>query len=189
VTKFRTEVARLETEFRERVRRRPHDEARAVQEVDKICVVVDAIENEIVLFRSLAVCDEIAGPAAARPTRICRSGHRSCRELSDIDPVAPIERRVVDRFRIDRLADRAGFRLQQGCVRCHGDCLRNRTGGERQINFEALLRIHMQILASEGLKAVHCNRNRIVADLDGRKRVIAALVGFCLERETGVRRC
>src|SRR6202021_2799409 len=49
VSELCTEVARLQTEFRKSIGRGPHHEAGAVEKVDQIAVVIDAVKNEVVL--------------------------------------------------------------------------------------------------------------------------------------------
>jgi len=49
VSEFGAVVAGLQTEFSQRVRRRSHHEAGAVQEVHEVGIVVHAVKNEVVL--------------------------------------------------------------------------------------------------------------------------------------------
>jgi len=60
VSEFRAVIAGLQIEFSQCIRRRPHDNAGTIEEVNQVRIVVNAIQNEIVLFRALTVCHKIA---------------------------------------------------------------------------------------------------------------------------------
>src|SRR5450755_2431949 len=107
---LRAEVAGLKAELGECVRGRPHDIAGAVEEINQIGVVVHAIEDEVVLLSTLAVRYEVAAAAAAR---ISQSGRNTRRQLGDVNPVAAIERCIVDYLCTDNLTDTAALRLKQ----------------------------------------------------------------------------
>jgi hypothetical protein len=70
VAELGTEVTGLKVELGESIGRRAHHEAGAVEKVDQVCIVVDAVENEVVLFCALSIGYEIAGPASARPSAV-----------------------------------------------------------------------------------------------------------------------
>src|ERR1700746_3215752 len=109
MSKFRAVVAGLQIELRKGIGRRTHDKAGAVQEIDEIRVVVHTIEDEVVLFSALAVCNKIARPAA---TGISEWRSHASRQLSNIYPVAAIKGRVVDGFRANDLSHSAFLRLK-----------------------------------------------------------------------------
>ena len=102
VTKLRAEVACLQAEFGKRIRRRAHNVARAVQEVDQIRIVVDSVEDEVVLLGALTVRHEVA---AARSTGVPKGWRNAICQLRDVDPVSSVERRVIDLLGADHLAD------------------------------------------------------------------------------------
>ena len=80
VSEFRAVVTGLQIEFGKRVRRRTHDEAGAVEEVDQVGIVVYSVKDEVVLFRSLAVGHKVAGAASARvPEGRSDTGSQSAR--------------------------------------------------------------------------------------------------------------
>ena len=111
MSEFSAVVAGLKVELSQRVRGRPHHKAGAIEEVDQVGIVVYSVEDEVVLFRSLAVRHEVPGAASARVPE-GRSDTGS--QLSDVHPVAPIKRSVVDRFCVDHLSYRGLLRFQQG---------------------------------------------------------------------------
>src|ERR1035437_7898692 len=95
VAEFSAVVARLHLEFSKRVWWGSDRETGPSQEVNDVHVVIDAIQNEIVLFGALAVCLEITFASCTGTDRWnCAGG-----QLRYVDPVTPVERSVIDRFR------------------------------------------------------------------------------------------
>src|ERR1700756_5518109 len=123
MAEFRTEVAGLQIELGKSIRGRPHDLTRAVQKVDKVRIVVNAVKDEVVLFRPLPVGHKISGAAAAS---VAKRGCYTSRQLRDINPVASVQWRIVDFLRADDLPDSRVLRLQQGRVGVDLHGLRNR---------------------------------------------------------------
>ena len=65
--KLSAEICRLHLEFLDRVQRRKDDEVRSVEEVDRVGVVVDAVQQVVVLRGAQAVGGKCArGSVAAR---------------------------------------------------------------------------------------------------------------------------
>src|ERR1700733_2456307 len=114
-------IACLKIELSQRIWRRAHDEAGTIEEVDEVGVVVDTIQDEVVLLGTLAVGHKVAGAAAARVAE--RRGNAGG-ELGDVHPVTTVERRVVDRFSADHLANFAALRLKKRLLCRDGHFLR-----------------------------------------------------------------
>src|ERR1700678_2733881 len=65
MSKLGTEVAGLQAKFRQRIGRRPDDVAGAIKEINEVGIVIDAVENEVVLFCPLPIGHKVTSPAAA----------------------------------------------------------------------------------------------------------------------------
>jgi hypothetical protein len=106
---FRTEVAGLQAELCESIRRRPNDVTRTVQEIDKIRVVVYTVKDKVVLFSTLSVGHKVSGAAAAS---VAKGGRYPRGKLSDVNPVAPVQGCIVDCLRANYLPYGRVLRLQ-----------------------------------------------------------------------------
>ena len=121
----------LDLEFLNRVDRRQHDKVRAVEEVDGVGVVVDAVEHVVVLRGAIAVGGERAAGCIAASVRL-RSVHAGG-ELRKEGEVSAVQRKIVDVALIDDLADRRVLALQNGSRRRDFDRLGNGSGLEFEI--------------------------------------------------------
>ena len=105
-----TEVSGLDFEFLNRIDRRENDKVGAVQEVDRVGIVVNAIEHVVVLRRTKAIRRE--APVAALP-RVS-----ACGEFTPAESCArkvkfrPFRGKVVNAVRINHLADGSVLGLQ-----------------------------------------------------------------------------
>ena len=179
-------VAGLHFEFGQRIGRRLDHEARAVQEVHGVRVVVYAIQYKIVLLRALSVGVEVALPLAARSIGLGYAG----RQLRDEDVVTAIQRSVVDHLRADHLSGRRLLRLQElrraGVYRHR---LRYVAGLQLYIGREALVHIQDQAGQGSGGKSRGGRGHRVVADLHRGEDVYPILVGRALQHQAGIVLC
>ena len=108
---LRAVVAGLHLEFLNGIRRRKDHVVRAVEEVDVVGVVVDAVEQIVVLRGPLAVGREGAGGRVAARIRLRRL--HACAKLRQEGEIAAVERKVIDLLRANHLARRSFLGLQQ----------------------------------------------------------------------------
>ena len=108
---FGAEVRCLDLEFLDRVQRRKNDKVGAVEEVDGVGVVVDAVQQVVVLRGAQAVGGECARGRIAAGVGLRRL-HAGAK-LGKESKVAPVERQTVHALLGDYLPDRRFFGLQQ----------------------------------------------------------------------------
>jgi hypothetical protein len=121
MAKLSTVIGRPHAERLKCVRGRLDDITGAIQEVCKIHVVIDTIQDEAVLFSALPVGREIPFLLAARSLG---SRHDAHRQLRDIDVVPSIERRIFDGLSRKSLPHGRLLRLHQLVCAVHLNCLR-----------------------------------------------------------------
>ena len=142
VAKLGVEVAALQREFLDGIRRRyDGGVGPGIVAAIELDVVVDAVEAEIVLpfvdaihpeiSRRRAAC--VGGPVAAGAGS-GRIGIDACRKLCQRAPVAGHKRHIVHRDIRDRLADLGILRFQQGCGSGYGYALLHIAGGQVNVD-------------------------------------------------------
>ena len=130
-------AARLNPELLQRVDRGAVHITRAVDEVDEIRVVVDAVEEVVVGEAVLAVRGEAA--VAAHSARILLRLDDAWVQLREEGVVAPVQRQLVDRLRLHDAAERRFLRLERRRVAGDVDRLGDVTRLQREVADIALL--------------------------------------------------
>jgi hypothetical protein len=141
---FGAEVRRLHLELLDGVQRRQDDEVGAVEEVDRVGVVVDAVEQVVVLRRTQAVGRECARSRVAAGVGLRRL-HAGAK-LREEREVAPVQRKAVDALLGDDLADRCFLGLQQRRSGRNFDGLSRRAQLELHVDQKMLADFHGQVL-------------------------------------------
>ena len=155
-----------------RVDRRLHDIGDAAEEVDVAGVVVDAVEEVVVLRRPDAV-----GGKHQRRARPGLRRHDPCRQTGKDGVIAPVDRQILDRVRLQRLADGAGTGLEQRRVGGDQHRLAERAGLEREVDQRLLLDADRDASAPRFLEAGEIDFDRVSAGADRCKDVGAVLAG------------
>ena len=179
------ELAGLHLDLRDGVHRRQDDVVGAVEEVDGVGVVVDAVQQVVVLRGAQAVGGEGSGSGIAAGVGLGRL--RAGSELGEEGEVASVERHVVDSLLADHLANRRILGLQQR--RSGGDLDGFRRGARLELNVDhqVLRDVHHQVLLGGLGKALRGDSDGVVSDSDRREGVETVGVGFSLQGRTLVR--
>src|ERR1019366_1833944 len=174
-------VTCLNLEFSQRVWWRTHNIAGAVQKINEVCVVVDAVQNEVILFPTLAVGNKITRASAAR---ISEGWIDSGSQLRDKYPVTPVERCFVERFGVDNLANGPFLRLQQRYLISDRYRLRHSTGFQDKNDIQPLLQVQVQVLSGCRRESGRGCADLVVADLDWGKDVDTTAIRLVLQYQT-----
>src|SRR5262249_18588336 len=146
---------------------------RSVEEVDRVGVVVNAIEEIVVLGGPVAVCSKCPRCGVAASVRL-RSVYASCK-LRQERKIATVKRQVVDILRIYDLADRSILRLKyrSGCrdLKCFADGARL----ECEVRDDALADADRDAVLRVRLEALHGDDDLVGPDAHGRELVPAIL--------------
>src|SRR5580765_2357324 len=118
-TEFGAEIGGLYFELLDSVHRRQHNEVGAVQKVDRVGVVVDAIQHVVVLRRAGTIGRKSTGCGIASCVRLGRVD-ASC-ELGQKGEVPPVQRQIVYVLLVDDLTDGSVLRLKQWSGTGHFD--------------------------------------------------------------------
>ncbi len=181
-SQLRTVVAALYFELLQRVRRRPHRIGRAVQEILHVGVVVHAVQNEVVLRDAATIRGEI--PRARHLPEALVRRRNARRQLRDKYIVAPVQRRVVDRLRLEDLAGGCIFGLQRRrCRHCHH--LAGRARLQRHIHTHPLAYIHAQVRPCLRCESIRADLQGVIAHLDRREGIEAASARRARQRQAG----
>src|SRR5262249_15979237 len=106
------EAGGLHLEFLNRIDRRQNHEVCPVKEVHGVGVVVDAVEQVVILRRTVTIGGESTGSGVA--ARIGLRRVHAGRQLRKERKIPAVEGKIVDRLGINNLADRSVLRLQHG---------------------------------------------------------------------------
>lgn len=183
VSELGTETARLHRELGQGVRRGANDIALTVEEVDKVGVIVHAVENEIVLLCSLPIRHKITAAAASGMAEWRRN---SGSQLRDIDEVAPVQGRVVDRLGANYLLYGSVSGLQQRRGRSDCDRFRNDASLQHQVHAHTCLDVHANVALSHRTEAAGICRDAVVADFQRGYNVHAAAICLGPQIQTGI---
>ena len=185
------ERVRLDLELLDRVYRRSDDECRAVQEVDHVDVVVDAIEQVVVLpVRPDAVGREVAADHQAQAARgpctvvaSCRNHAR--RDGGELREVPSVKGKLCRRLAVDHVAERRRLGLGLGRRADDLNRLADVTDLEREIDLQAVLHLHFDPALALFFEAGKLCGDLIRARLEQRGRIVARRVAHGAEH--GVR--
>ena len=111
VTVFGGVVIRFDTELLQGVDRGLDHHRRAVLLIDDLCVIVDAVQHEVIELCSHAVCDKRAACSGAIARLRLHDAHGKFGELEEI---ATVEREVIDGLGGDHLSHGGAFAFEQG---------------------------------------------------------------------------
>ncbi len=127
---------RLHLELFESVHRRHHHVVGLVQQIRQIGIIVDAVEQEVVLERSGAVCRETVALLVAR-TRLAENHAR--RELRKLHRIAAIQRKLLHVTAVNYLAALGVVRFEHRRHAGDFDSLLQFPWLQREIHTRALL--------------------------------------------------
>ena len=162
----------LNLEFLDGVDRRADHKMRAVEEVDELNVIVNAVKQVVVLCGPQAIRGKAS--AASEPTRVLLTLSDAGRELSKKDVVASIQWKSVYRAFTDDLSDGGVLCLEhrRRCVHDYG--LHRLARRQREIDHYSLLHIDRNVLLLDLLEALHFCGYRVTSNLDRRKNIFAS---------------
>ena len=177
---------RLHAEFLQRVDRGLNHLCAPLLQVRRERVIVRAVEHEVVPGGVVAVRVEERVLAAARQAR--RSDHDPRRQQRQLG-VAPAEQRQVrDLTLVHGIPDVRGLRVQQPAPSgAHDDLFGQRAHGQREIDFNALLNVKLDVLADGAAEALKLRRDSVGSDLQARECVFPLAIGERIDRHTGRR--
>src|SRR5437867_4016396 len=181
----------LDLELLDRVDRGADDEGRAVQEVDYVDVVVDAVEQVVVLpVRPDAVGREVAADHQAQAARgpctvvaSCRNHAR--RDGGELREVPSVKGKLCRRLAVDHVAERRRLGLGLGRRTDDLNRLADVTDLEREIDLQAVLHLHFDPALALFFEAGKLCGDLIRARLEQRARVVARPIAHGAEH--GVR--
>ena len=181
-------VGGVDLELRQRVRWRLDVVAGAVHEVVDVHVVVHAVQDEVVLGGALAVGREVSRAAAAgkgvAPQRRSHAG----RQLRDIDPVASVERGVVNGVSVHDLTHGCMSHVcSRGGAAVTVTVSVTAPGFKTMLILQAVLNIEGDIFLGRRLKLGSSGAHLVMADFDRRKDVFALGIRLVLQHEIRVR--
>src|SRR5207244_10380405 len=139
-TEFRAETARLHFELFDGINRRKNDEVGAIEEVDGIGIVIQAVEKIVVLRRTQTVRGERA-VRFVTATVFLRTVD-ACRDLRQKRKIAAIQRQIVYGSRVNDLADGGVLRLKDRRARRNFNCLAHRARIQCNVGDHALADVH-----------------------------------------------
>ena len=181
--KLSAEIGSLDFEFLDGVDGRKGDIVGAVEKVNGIGVVVDAVEKVVVLGGPQTVGGK--GTVLGVATSVRLRGVYASGDLSEESEIATVERKVVDGLGIDDLADGGALRFEKRSGRADFDGLCDIARLEGEILDDAGANLHDDAGSSRCLKALIGNLEFVSAKLDGRELVEAVRSCSGGEADTG----
>ena len=129
---FCAEVRGLDLEFLNSVDRRKNDKVRAVEEINRVGIVINAIQHVIVLRRPITIGRKGAGRSVA--SRVRFGGVHAGGQLGQEGEVPAVQRKVIHAALVDYLAHGGIFRLEHRSGRSDFDHLSYGSGLELEID-------------------------------------------------------
>ena len=158
------EVGGLDFEFLDGVEWRENDKVCAVEEVDGVRVIVDAIEEVVIHRGALTIGGKSA--AACVTTGIGLGGVYAYGNLSEKSKIAAVQRKAVHFLGVNDLTDGGILRLQQGGGGGDFDGLRYAARLERKILDYIGADIDSHTFGAGRLEAMVGDVNPVTANLD-----------------------
>src|SRR5579885_212155 len=168
---FGAETGGLDAELLNGVDRGKNDEISAVQEVDRVGVVVDAVEKIVVLGGAQPVGGKSAACGIAARIRLRRVAAGA--ELRENGEVAAVQGQVIDGFRIGDLANSGVLRLEKRSGCGDFDRLRDIAGLKGEILNNVDTDVHNDALHGNSLESLKGGFDLVAADPDGSEFVHA----------------
>src|ERR1700678_125546 len=127
------------------------------------------------------ICERTANLIVAPAKRVLPDGSSTCAALGyhgrssgkQVENVASVQRKLIGLARVNHLAQRGGFGLEQRRLRCNFDDLTDFANLQRRIHGRGLLHLDSDVSAREVLKTCFFDINPVVARVQIHKRVEA----------------
>ena len=137
-----------------------NDVTRVVEEISKIGIVVDAVQENIVLIRTAPVRTESVASGVAR-SRL--AGGNAGAKLRQLRKIPPIERQIYHTAIVDNLTQLRGLGFEERSNIGDRNLFRNCPHLEGNVDHGALLYLHFDGFGHRRFEPVHCYFHRITA--------------------------
>ena len=141
--KLGAEVRGLDLEFFNSVDRRKNDEVRAVEEVNGVRVVINAVQQVIVLRSAKPIGRE--GAAGGVAARVSLRSVDASRKLGQEGKIPAVQGKIVDALRIDDLPHGSVLGLEHGSGGGDFNGCRHIAGFEREIRDDVLTDVDLDM--------------------------------------------